>query len=150
MTTAQTDRWNAVTGRILIGISLTCAGSIFLGSQVASAISKSRSFYSYALVWWAIFVAFWLFRLIRELWNLSHSRFLAEPVITKSSARQLIAYILCLVLISSCLIICVGAAKPFGTLYMVTAVVGWGTIVFLMFLATKRKLEQMSPIFSNN
>jgi hypothetical protein len=147
MTTAQTDRWDQITGRIRIIASLIVVASVQLGFQVATAMWKPRRFCSFAPIFWGMFGAFWLFRLAVEFRRL-HYAALSEYANTAKPSAQSMAYILCTALISFCFAICCAAAKSFGGLYIVAAI-SLGTLIVLMFFITDRKIKRLPSQFSH-
>lgn len=148
MANAQTDRWIRIAGQIRNNAIWTAAWSTLFGFQVAIAMWKTHDvFYPFPLVLWGFFAVFWSYRAVLYLSQLSYAVPLEQTNTFKSKARKLMAYTLCIALISFCFAICLLGSKASGRLYIVAAV-GLGTCMVLMVFAIERDVKRLARQFS--
>jgi hypothetical protein len=148
MTTASTHRGKEIAGQIRLKAVWRVIGSTWLGSYLAAAIWKPHDvFYPFPLVFWGLFAFLFLRGALLYLSQLSYAVVPEEARTKKAKARQLMAYILCTAFISCGFMMCLLAAKSFGRLYAVAAVVA-GITMTLMLLITEREIKHLACWFS--
>lgn len=152
MTAENTNRWKEVAGQIRAKAILCISPTIMFSSFVATAIWKPHSrmndFYPGPLVVWGL-LTLWISRgafvyLNQLSWAIS-----AEETATKRrKARRLKGFILCTMLISCCFMMSLLAAKSFGRLYALVAVL-FGIVLISMVLITEREIKQLAVWFTS-
>jgi hypothetical protein len=110
-------------------------------------MEATRCFYPFPLVFWGLFAFLFLRGVLLYLSQLSYAVVPEEARTKKANARQLMAYILCTAFISCGFMMCLLAAKSFGRLYAVAAVVA-GITMILMLLITEREIKHLACWFS--
>jgi hypothetical protein len=147
MAAENTNRWKEVAGQIRAKAIFCIGPAIMFGSFVATAIWKPHSrmndFYPGPLVVWGL-INLWISRGAFVYLNQLGWATSAEETATKRrKARRLKAFILCTMLISCCFMMSLLAAKSFGRLYALVAVL-FGISLISMVLITEREIKQLA------
>jgi hypothetical protein len=149
MTAANTKRLKEVVGQIRLKAGFTVAYTGLLGGSLAVSMWKKRDeFYPFHLIVLGFFAVFFARTTFRYLAELSWSVVSEEAKIKKVKVRQLMAYILCTMLVWLCTAGCLVAAKVFGKLYIVSAVL-MGMLMVWTTLATDREIRRLACCFFN-
>jgi hypothetical protein len=149
MTAANTGRLKEVVGQLRLNAAFTVTVTWLLGGNVALSMWKKHDdFYPFQLIVWGFFTVVFSRSSFLYLAGLTWSVMPEEAKRKKLKARQLMAYILCTMLVSFCSAVCLVAAKVFGKLYIVSAVV-MGMLMVWMTLATDREIRRLASCFFN-
>jgi hypothetical protein len=152
MTAENTDRWKEVSRQIRAKAILCISPAIMFGSFLATAIWKPHSrmndYYPLPLVVWGLIILLLsrgAFVYLNQLsWGIS-----AEETTTKRrEARRLKAFILCTMLITCCFVMSLLAAKLFGWLYALAAVL-FGISMISMVLITEQEIKRLAVWFTS-
>jgi len=150
MTAANTERWKEVVGQLRLNAAITVTVTWLLGGNVALSIWKRHDdFYPFQLIVLGFFTIAFSRASFRYLAGLSWSVMPEEAKSKKLKARQLMAYIFCAMLVWFCSAVCLVAAKIFGKLYIVSAVV-MGIFMICMGLVTDREIRRLASCFFNH
>jgi nitrate reductase NapE component len=149
MTAANTERLKEVAGQLRLKAGITVAYTGLLGGSLAVSMWKKRDeFYPFQLIVLGFFAVLFARTIFRYLAGLSWSMVPEEAKRKKAKARQLMTYILCTMLVWFCTAVCLVAAKVFGKLYIVSAVL-MGMLMIWMTLATDREIRRLACCFFN-
>jgi hypothetical protein len=152
MTAENTNRWKEVAGQIRARAILCISPAIMFSSFLATAILKPHSrlndYYPLPLVVWGVFTL-WISRgAFVYLNQLSWATSAEETATKRRKARRLKAFVLCIMLILCCFMMSLLAAKLFGRLYSLVAVL-FGISMISMVLITEREIKQLAVWFTS-
>ncbi len=119
----------------------------FFGSYLAAAAWRPRDvFYPLPVIVWGFVALLFLYATLRYLKQLSWSAIPEEAKLKRAKSRPLVICILGTAFISFCFALSAMAAKSFGKLCAIGAVV-LGISTILMILLTDRKIKQLTRFF---
>jgi hypothetical protein len=152
MTAANVDPWKEVAGQIRAKAIVCLFPAIMFGLSLAPPIWKPHSslnaFYPLPLVLWGLLtllISRGAFVYLNQLsWAISGPE---ETATKRRKARRLKAFILCTMLISCCFAMSLMAAKLFGRLYALVAVL-FGISMISMVLIAEREIKQLAVWFT--
>ena len=148
MTVANAERLKEVVGQLRLKTAFSVMTSWLLGGQVGVALWRKHDiFYPFHPILWGFFAILFARATFQYLAGLSWSVIAEEAKTKKAESRQLVAYILCTMFIWFCSAVSLVAAKVFGKLYIVGAVV-MGIFMVLMAIATDRAIRHLASRFS--
>jgi hypothetical protein len=144
MTAENTNRWKEVARQIRAKAIFCISPAIMFSSFLATAIWKPHSrlndYYPLPLAVWGL-LTLWISRGAFVYLNQLSSAISKEETATKRrKARRLKAFILCTMLITCCFMMSLLAAKLFGRLYALAAVL-FGISMISMIQITEREIK---------
>lgn len=149
MTVTNTERWKEIVRQLRLNTASTVTVTWLFGGYVALSMWKKHpDFYPIQL----IVSGFLTIALARAsflyLAGLTWSVVAEESKRKKLKARRLMAYILCAMLVWFCSAVCLIAARIFGKLYVVSAVV---MVIFMICIAllTDREIRRLASWLFN-
>jgi hypothetical protein len=152
MTAENTNRWKEVARQIRAKAIFCISPAIMFSSFLATAIWKPHSrlndYYPLPLAVWGL-LTLWISRgafvyLNQLSWAISKE----ETATKRRKARRLKAFILCTMLITCCFMMSLLAAKLFGRLYALAAVL-FGISMISMIQITEREIKQLAVWFTS-
>lgn len=147
MSTTNTGRSKEGVGQLRLKTTLTVALAWLLGGYVALSIRKKHNdFYPFQIAVLGFLTVSFTRAPFLYLARLSWSMVQEDEKRKKLKARRLMAYILCTMLVSFGFAVCQVAARIFGKLYTVSAVV-MGIFIIWMAWATDREIRSLARCF---
>jgi hypothetical protein len=148
MAISNTDHWKEVAGQIRLKAVWCVIYPYFFGSYLAAAAWRPRDvFYPLPVILWGMFALFSLYAALGYLKQLSWTAIPEEAKLQRAKSRPVVVCILGTAFISFCFALCAMAAKSFGKLCAIGAVV-LGICTILMILITDRKIKMLARFFS--
>jgi hypothetical protein len=152
MTSENANRWKEVAGQVrakaIFCIFPTIMFSSFLAAAIWNPHSRLNDFYPLPLAVWGL-LTLWISRAAFVYLNQLSWAISAEETATKRrKARRLKVFILCTMLISCCFMMSLLAAKSFGRLYALAAVL-FGISMISMALITEREIKRLAVWFTS-
>ena len=147
MSATNTGRWKEGVGRLRWNTAVTVTVAWLLGGYVALSIWKKHdNYYTFQIMVLGSFMVLFARSSFVYLAGLSWSMVPEEEKRKKLKARRLMAYVPFTMLVSFGFAVCLVAARIFGKLYTVSAVV-MGIFVIWMAWATDREIRSLASCF---